>query len=487
MARPPVNAILQPLLFALITLLFALSLLPGSRPLLKHTVFLVLTAVTVYCVYATRNEDLQMDFTNMPWITLNWLAVANIVWTSGKQDVSEVFRKKEMGRKPKKGIEKGESVVEAGESVVEAGESVVSAPFFTRFKWAFDLYASSRGIGWEHEPTAYLPHRTPSKDSSTNPRLDFLLYQQIPSLVRSLLCYTVGGFLMQLNPMFRPNATLSVSEQPWWLQPTVLGQILVLGSVLNILHVVLATMVVFALGAPLEEWDTPLFGNAKDATSVHESWRRAWHQLLRVSATGHTNRIASLVLPQSFLQAPRGTMKAELRGKFKLFTAFFLSGLFHLFGEYALLFPAYASFAPGHGSIWEKGGSYKFFVLQACAIVAEDIVSWAVQKIIRLLEGIIQDEIASPPSRDASSNAARGLKACQPKSKDVTLLKLVHTCLTSPSIRATVGYIWVGTWFTVTLPLFTGTASEHGVTLMVGNVPGVAELAKFARSQLAVE
>ena len=78
---------------------------------------------------------------------------------------------------------------------------------------------------------------------------------------------------------------------------------------------------------------------------------RVWHQALRKVVTGHADFITKqLRLP-----------KHVFTSRFKLFIAFFLSGLIHNAGEYLIL------------QKW-AGHSMKFYLLQAVAITCEDMV-----------------------------------------------------------------------------------------------------------------
>ena len=83
----------------------------------------------------------------------------------------------------------------------------------------------------------------------------------------------------------------------------------------------------------------------------HYLYSCVWHQVLRKLVTGHANFIAKQ------LRLPKNSFTTC----FKLFIAFFVSGLIHHFAEYIL---------------YQKWGgrSMEFFLLQAVAITFEDII-----------------------------------------------------------------------------------------------------------------
>ncbi|KAF6763404.1 hypothetical protein DFP72DRAFT_1164293 [Ephemerocybe angulata] len=100
MLLPPANANIQTPLSVTIALLSVLAFLPGSNHLWRRTLVLVNIALTVFYVYATKGDDPQMDYTNMPWITTNCIPVA--VVSLGNKDVSEMFKKKRKSSKGRK-------------------------------------------------------------------------------------------------------------------------------------------------------------------------------------------------------------------------------------------------------------------------------------------------------------------------------------------------------------------------------------------------
>ena len=87
------------------------------------------------------------------------------------------------------------------------------------------------------------------------------------------------------------------------------------------------------------------------AYSILSFYSRVWHQLLRKPMTGHANYVAKQ------LRLPKNTFT----NCFKLFIAFFVSGLIHYGVDYAVR------------RKWSSH-SMEFFLIQAVAITCEDAI-----------------------------------------------------------------------------------------------------------------
>ena len=125
-------------------------------------------------------------------------------------------------------------------------------------------------------------------------------------------------------------------------------------------------------------------------------YSRVWHQMLRKLVIGHADFITNQ------LRLPKSTFTAC----FKLFIAFFISGLIHHSAEYVI----YQKWA---------GHSMQFFLLQAAAITCEDV---------------------------AIALAARVGFSSRPN----FFFKLV-------------GFVWVFAWFTYSLPLWLDDIVHAGI------------------------
>lgn len=123
---------------------------------------------------------------------------------------------------------------------------------------------------------------------------------------------------------------------------------------------------------------------------------RVWHQMLRKLLTGHADFITKQ------LRLPKNTFTTC----FKLFIAFFISGLIHHSAEYII----YQKWA---------GHSMEFFLLQAVAIACEDII------------------ISLAARAGFSSKPNRYIKF--------------------------IGFVWVFAWFTYSLPIWLDTTIHAGI------------------------
>ncbi|EDR11659.1 uncharacterized protein LACBIDRAFT_293223 [Laccaria bicolor S238N-H82] len=221
--------------------------------------------------------------------------------------------------------------------------SISAASLSDRFWWALRLLSSPRGIGWVHEPTTHiLPHPTTS-------RVRFL-WDQILRTAKFIIIFDVVRVLSYSNPYFQKGGpSLTDAGLLWRL--TVLAQVItVYASMARVYTIYSIVSVGLGLTVP-GDWP-PLFGYLGDAYTVRRSWGRVWHQLMR-----RFLQVNSDFLAYKVLRLPR---KSTFTTYFKLFVAFFISGLIHHIGDYAAL-------GQWHGSL-------AFFVYQAVVITFEDAV-----------------------------------------------------------------------------------------------------------------
>ena len=133
---------------------------------------------------------------------------------------------------------------------------------------------------------------------------------------------------------------------------------------------------------------------------------RVWHQMLRKLLTGHADFITKQ------LRLPKNTFTTY----FKLFIAFFISGLIHHSPEFII----YQKWA---------GHSMEFFLLQAVAITCEDII------------------ISLAARAGFSSKPSRFYKF--------------------------IGFVWVFAWFTYSLPKWIDERVHAGVGLNFSLILGL--------------
>ncbi|KAJ3503305.1 hypothetical protein NMY22_g18295 [Coprinellus aureogranulatus] len=217
-----------------------------------------------------------------------------------------------------------------------------------RWKSGFDLFVAARGPGIDGQGSPHQDsHLKPSQKAVTS-RFRGVL-KQLGTLAQCLAHYTIGDVAMQCNPSFETKGP-AFYAQPWWLQPTVLGHTLTSWATINGSYCIAAIIsITLGLSGP-DEWP-PMFGSLMDACTVHDSWRKVWHQMMRRFLTRHT---------VAFIQLAR-LRNRKVQWIVKLFLAFLISALIHFLGDYALL------------RDW-AGGSMKFFMLQPVAIVLEQCV-----------------------------------------------------------------------------------------------------------------
>lgn len=242
--------------------------------------------------------------------------------------------------------------------------------WWARLEWAFALFSSPRGIGWEHEPRHAIRPLPPSLCVS---RCAFIKTQVIRCAVYAALlnllrwhdrwnpCYAKDGpSITAFGWMWR-----SFSMFSWTLQTYI--QIDRLYWVLGLLSVSVG------LSAP-GEWPY-FFGDLRDAYTVRRFWGRTWHQLLRRLLISHAKWVAQDLL--------RLKPRAQQSVYVQLVTGFFISGLIHSGIDYALYgrrtFCWWVCRTMGQCGISGNGGeggggAMSFFLLQPVAIIGEDAV-----------------------------------------------------------------------------------------------------------------
>ncbi|KAH6906541.1 membrane bound O-acyl transferase family-domain-containing protein [Coprinopsis sp. MPI-PUGE-AT-0042] len=292
---------------------------------LTYGVFVLLNLYLVFHPQAPA-PDVHVGYLVFTWFAVRILILADFhLLTSDMQ--TEFKRKPSGGRSSDK------------PSVVQAGV-IAKAPFLHRLKWGFDLVWSIRGIGWEHVSS---PPPTPAV-GHVYPRGRFLIHR-IGLLVSRLVCRTILFRAIQVAGPIPPF----FSQLWWWRLLMVWACVFELRLRVQMIYDVSALLSVSLNLSNTDEWPEAM-GRLDDMYTVRRFWGRTWHQGLRRMFMRHSDYFTAL------FNFPAGTF----RNYFKLYIAFFISGLFHYAADYSLR------------QDW-KGTSIESFVLQAVAISAEDI------------------------------------------------------------------------------------------------------------------
>ncbi|RXW19039.1 hypothetical protein EST38_g6808 [Candolleomyces aberdarensis] len=289
----------------------------ATSPSARKAFFVPIAALSICLVFFTASDNLPNDYFQGCATMINLFRMSDFLLLT---DVHKEIRKK-------------------GEI-----RDVSTLPFLSRLWRSLSLYASLRGVGWDHEPTSHLP--APPKRSKTV----FILRQSLV-LAQSYLIFNFGNLLVLLNSSFSEGGP-PFSSQKWWIRPTAIGQTLQVNGFLQGLYTLCSIIGVVANLSTPYDWP-PLFGSFTDAYTVRNYWGRVWHQFL----TAHGTFFANVL----------GIPKGRFRSYFSLYVAFFISGLIHYFGDYKII------------QNW-SGGSLIYFTLQAVAITFEDGVVGLVRR-----------------------------------------------------------------------------------------------------------
>ncbi|KAF8999436.1 membrane bound O-acyl transferase family-domain-containing protein [Cyathus striatus] len=223
--------------------------------------------------------------------------------------------------------------------------------FVDRGKWALRLLSTPRAIGWEHEPRHVFPPHPPKSQS----KWSFILSQSLTTIYYFIILDVVHTTIV-LSPAFRRDG-VSLTSGGYLLR--------VLNTALHAAHIwsymsfgyTAASVLAVALNVT-EPSDWPaIYGKWSDAYTVRRFWGRTWHQVFRRTVSTHGDFVTYRVL-----RIRKGSFLAD---NVHRYTAFFVSGVLHAAGEYGMF----------RNQFWEKSGAFRFFLLQATAIMVEQVIS----------------------------------------------------------------------------------------------------------------
>ncbi|KAI1792381.1 membrane bound O-acyl transferase family-domain-containing protein [Ganoderma leucocontextum] len=218
-------------------------------------------------------------------------------------------------------------------------------PLWKRIYYAVSIVWSPRLIGWDTQVANVPPPTTKSRAA--------FLQQAAFTVVKSALIVDLAGTYVRLQPLFELQGTPGF---PTGLRGYVMASVCLFAyctksyANLRLQYTLLAIVcVATGLGNGDPEMWPDLIGNWWDAYTVRRFWGRTWHQMLR----GYFSACGKAV--SSALRFKKGSNASSYS---QLYTAFFLSGLLHSFGDLAL------------GEPFSK--SMPFFLANAVAITLED-------------------------------------------------------------------------------------------------------------------
>ncbi|KAJ7770963.1 membrane bound O-acyl transferase family-domain-containing protein [Mycena maculata] len=227
------------------------------------------------------------------------------------------------------------------------GEPIETAPLSRRIAWGTQLFTSTRGIGWVHEPR----HANPPHPSPSTPRGAFVRAQIAEAVAMAVIFETVNFFNTRNPSLYAGGPSLAAYGWFWrylvvWAWGLPMATAAIFGHCLN------AAFSVGTGASDPEDWP-PYMGSLSLAWSLRNFWGRTWHQSMRRFLSAHGKFVAQRVLHLE----PRSAGSAYTQ----IYIAFLISGIMHYLPEYMAL------------RHW-GGGALVFFLLQAVAITFEDAV-----------------------------------------------------------------------------------------------------------------
>ncbi|KAF8315200.1 hypothetical protein DL93DRAFT_2227575 [Clavulina sp. PMI_390] len=239
--------------------------------------------------------------------------------------------------------------------------------FYSRVWWTNWLMLNPRGIG----TNAQAANITPLPQS---------LSSSIGSFCRSRFISAVKGLLILVSIGIAPAHSQFVLEAATTSSPTVLQRaalttcgVVFAWNLLNVGQCLLACLAVGLRVSEPEDWPD-MFGAVTDAYTLRRAWGRSWHQVLRKPFEFAGNSVARLF----------GAKPHTFASKYlKLYSAFALSTLVHMWGDVALrrntpLSHMDSSNVPTKSSL-EGLFSPQFFFSHAVGIMLEDHIIDAIR------------------------------------------------------------------------------------------------------------
>ncbi|KIM39284.1 hypothetical protein M413DRAFT_19814 [Hebeloma cylindrosporum] len=384
-------------LFGLFQLISIISIIPGVRPTVKWIAFVVLSWISYHLITKTTTQDLAADL-GLGSAILTQLLIAFDLMFITHPDTLTNFQDSHTGK-------------------------ITERPFKERALWAYNLYTNPRGIGWAHES----PH-LPSRPSPSTLPWKFVCVRIFRALLYIIL-ECIAYVLNASNPgMTTPSVPLSHSALHWRALG-VIGFGVAGYARINMMHCLLSAGVVACGFSTPERWPN-IFGSPLQAWSVQQFWRKVWHQMLRKPVIAFTTLTMSKIFRiRTRTHRHQANISNIIQNSLWLLTAFFIVGIIHIGGEYMLI-----------GRM--GSGAFKFFVLQAAAIMLEKVVAsgWA-------YFNPSLDIIDESDARTKQQNGKNGVKNSFPDGSNNERSRGGPKAKSEPPIWIRcVGYVWVFLW-----------------------------------------
>ncbi|KAJ5190086.1 hypothetical protein N7491_007871 [Penicillium cf. griseofulvum] len=232
--------------------------------------------------------------------------------------------------------------------------------------WAFVIWFNLRGIRWN-----YQVQNIPTDPMAQRGRWSFILHRLL-TFARLLLMADLFTQLAAHNFYATDahggavNSRMLTTRHPNFTcqlyRTAIVGVIPY--TFMNLQYVAGAIVwVLLGISQP-EDWP-PFFGSIVNVTTVRAFWGQFWHQMIRRTVNVYTGAFCDMIKLQP------GTIHRYTR----LWLSFAISGVMHATSTYIIPAPLNLSFSD------RSLGFFQFFLLQAAAITAEDVVLWLYPRI----------------------------------------------------------------------------------------------------------
>jgi len=155
-------------------------------------------------------------------------------------------------------------------------QPIYTKSFLERLKWSMALLNGPRGVGWNFEPSGYLP-RSPVPSMS---RKAFIA-RKLLEISLNVILYDLTGFLNRVNPCFAHHGP-PVSESAFVWRLALLSYAFAAYLTISTLHCGYSVLSVGVGATEPKEWPS-IAGHLKDAYTVRNYWGQV-HLFLLASA-----------------------------------------------------------------------------------------------------------------------------------------------------------------------------------------------------------
>lgn len=258
------------LLWVFIELLLILSYTVRPSPY-RPLFFFAILGLVVYSLLFTRMRMLE-HVANSEW-GMSCRLAGNVLFASANTLLGDVQKEvKHIPIDTNRTAIVGKNKKDDGDRKDDGREGkevhITDEPFWTRFKWAFNLWSTPRGINFSHQTGKGV---IPPPSSKYPTRLSFLLHESF-FLLYNILLYDITCIICRANPFFSGDPSLYPTGYQaafWRLFGFAFGFMVYL--TLHVEHKMISLLFVGLGISHIDEWPD-MFGSFKHSWTLRGLW-----------------------------------------------------------------------------------------------------------------------------------------------------------------------------------------------------------------------